>query len=349
MIEALIGSLVPSSLLILVIILLLTNPEKAERVGGWFLTLFSWTGKRIRRRSIKSTLQGQINTFARATDNDVAGSMPYNMRLDFISELDRAELDPTKETVIVRIRDRVDDDRNLVHAMLVFCTVGVIPQARRFLAPAFNEAIDVTVTRKLLNSLKHHSALHYLHEEVLPACAKKTAGLEEFCRIFGLLDEQGLFTRVVVSELRDFGSVIETSYPEEQHAREAEKFVTYVQSVATRPPGEEMLEIGHKGRYIASAFVFIGTGQAMLRGGTAPYLNHLRRLRGAGFQKAYLAARGDPAEHRRTLSIDMADRVAYLAERAGLAKRGRPKRYNATDQEGLNRPHILIEMAMIPP
>lgn len=223
----------PWVLLLAVIIFVVTNPEKAERVAGWFLALFSWTGRRVRRRSIQSTLQGRINTFARSIDSEVEGSMPYNMRLDFVTEVDLAELDPDKQTVIVRIRDRVNDDRNLVHAMLVFSTVGVIPQARRYLDPAFSEAIDVTVTRKLLNSLKHYSALHYLHDDVLPACIRNTPVLEEHCRICDALDENGLFTRVVLAELRDFGARIETRYPGEQHAAEAAEFVKYVHSVAT--------------------------------------------------------------------------------------------------------------------
>ena len=45
-----------------------------------------------------------MNTFARSMDGEVEGAMPFNMRLEFVKRLDRAELDPKKETVIVRIR-----------------------------------------------------------------------------------------------------------------------------------------------------------------------------------------------------------------------------------------------------
>lgn len=84
----------------------------------------------------------------------------------------------------------------------------------------------------------------------------------------------------------------------------------------------------------------------MLARGEDPYINHLKRLRAAGFEKAYLRGRGDPAERRTTLSIDMAERVADLAERSGLAKAGRRMRYKATDSKGTTRPHILIELAI---
>lgn len=339
----------PWGLLLLVFIFVVTNPEKAERVGGWFLGLFSWSSKGIRHRSIKLKLQGQVSSFARSIDTEVKGSMPYNMTLKFIKESDRAELDPNKKTVIVCIKDRGSEDRNLTHAMIAFCPLGVVPQARPYLDIAMNDGISITATRKFLNYLKHYSALQYLYNEVVPACARETPGLDDFCRVFDVLDENGLFTRVVLQEIRDFGARIETRYPQESHAAEATKFVSYVYQVATRPEGEEMLDVGYLGRYIATAFVLIGTGEAMLHRGPTLYLNHIRRLRDAGFEKAYLAARGAPKnEAEPSLSIKMAERVSYLAERAKLAKRGRDSRYYATTRDRISRLHALIEMNIIP-
>jgi hypothetical protein len=212
-----------------------------------------------------------------------------------------------------------------------------------------NEGINITVTRKLLNRLKHHSALKYMYEEVLPACVKDTPGLDAFCRVFDVLDESGLFTRVVLSEIRDFGARVETRYPEQSHADEAAEFVNYVYQVATKPEGDEMPDVGHLGRYMTTAFVFIGTGGVMLNRGATPYLDHIRKLRDAGFEKAYLAARGWPqGSQKPSLSIKMAERVSYLAERAKLAKRGRNMHYYATTRDGANRLQVLIEMTLIP-
>lgn len=341
----------PWGLLVLIVIFVITNPEKAERLAGWFLGFFSWTSRGIRHRSIKLKLQGQVNSFARTFDTEAKGSMPYNMSLNFVKEVERSELDPSKQTVIVCIKDRGGEDQNLVHAMMVFCPLGVVPQARPYLSSPMNEAINMTVTRKFLNYLKHVSALQYLYNEILPECMRITPGLDEFCKIFDILDESGLFTRVVLEEIRDFGARISSRYPEALHAAEAASFVNYVCDVATRQKGEEMLDIGYRGQYIATAFVFIGIGEAMLQRGAMLYLDHLRRLRDARFEKAYLAARGIPKKGtvETSLSINMAERVGYLAERAKLAKRGRTMRYYAITQQGESRLHTLIELIMVPP
>lgn len=339
----------PWGLLVLVVIFVLMYPEKAERIGGWFLGLFSWSSKGIRHRSIKFKIQGQVNTFARSIDREVAGSMPYNMNLNFVRDIDRSELDPNKNIVIVCLKDRGADARNIVHAMMVYCPSGVIPQARPYINNAMNESINVTVTRKFLNYLKHYSALQYLYDDVLPTCAKDIPGLDDFCKIFDTLDDNGLFTRVILEELRDFGARVETRFPEESHRVESTKFVNYVYDVATRQTGEESLDIGYLGQHIATAFVFIGTGEKMLSKGPAIYLNHIRKLRDAGFERAYLAARGGSKRREEiTLSINMAERVSYLVERANLAKRGRAMRYYATTRDGTTRLHILTELKMIP-
>lgn len=340
----------PWGLLVLLVIFVLVYPERAERIGGWFLGLFSWSSKGIRQRSIKFKIQGQVNTFARSIDREAIGSMPYNMNLNFVRDIDRSELDPDKKIVIVRLKDRGADDRNVVHSMMAYCPYGVIPQARPYLSDAMNESINVTVTRKFLNYLKYYSALQYLYDDVLPKCAKDIPGLDDFCKIFDTLDDNGLFTRVILEELRDFGARIETRYPEESHGAESANFVNYVYNVATRQTGEVLVDIGYLGQHIATAFVFVGIGEKMLSKGPTLYLKHIRKLRDAGFERAYLAARGgSKGQEENTLSIDVAERVSYLAERANLAKRGRAMRYYATTRDGNTRLHILTELKMIPP
>jgi len=340
----------PGGLFLLVLFFVLFYLEKVERIVGWLLSLIAWSSKGVRHRSIKLRLQGQISNFARFTDRECKGSIPYGMKLKFVREINRAELDPNKQTVIVCIRDRGSDERNLVHTMMNFCPVGVVPQARPYLSPEVNEGINITITRKLLNYLRHRGALQYLYNEVLPACISDTPSLDEYCRMFDTLDENGLFTRVFLEEIRIFGTRIETRYPQESHTKEASEFLKYVYNVATRPKGEELAEIGHSGRYISTAFVFVGIGRTMLQEGAATYLRHLQRLRNEGYERAYLAARGNLKEETKeaSLSIQIAERASYLAEYKNLVKRSRSMRYYATTQGGSTREHALIELLIIP-
>ena len=80
MIEVLIGA--PWVIIGAIIVFVVTNPEKTEKLAGWLLGFLSWSNQAIRHRSIKSTVQGQINTFGRALNKEIDGSVPYNMKLD---------------------------------------------------------------------------------------------------------------------------------------------------------------------------------------------------------------------------------------------------------------------------
>ena len=301
----------PFGVLIAVLAFVIAYPERTERISGWLLGLFNFGFKKIRQRSIKSSLQGRISTFARSMNEQVNGIMPYNVRLSFVKEIDRTELDPENQVVIVRIRDNLEDDRNLVNSMMAFCSIGVVPQARQYLSKTMNAAIDVTVTRKLLNDLKHYGALQYLYNEVLTEDGSDEGkAREEFCRMFDALDESGLFTRVFLEEMRDFGARIASRYPTPFHNAEAVQFAEYVYQFTTRPTGSDMGDIGYDGavaagewtvhsrlprrdaNYISTAFVPVGTSETMTSGGEAPYLKHIQRLREAEYKKAYLIARG---------------------------------------------------------
>ena len=283
-------------------------------------------------------------------NGQVNGIMPYNVRLSFVKEIDRTELDPENHVIIVRIRDNLEDDRNLVNSMMAFCSIGVVPQSRQFLPKAMNGAIDITMTRKLLNELEHHTALKYLYDEVMTEGEDdESKERDEFCRIFDDLDESGLFTRVVLEEMRDFGARIATRFPRDWHGEEAVQFVKYVHAVATRQPGQDMQEVGHRSYYISTAFVFIGSIETMIDGGEEPYLAHVRWLRTNGYRRAYLAARGGSRvdsfrSSGSSVSIRMARLVAQSIQSEGTGTIQRTMQYYIPDNIGNQRTQILIEI-----
>ena len=328
-------------------------PEKAEKLAGWFFSIFNLGIKKLRQRSITASIQGNINDFARSINRQVKGVMPYNLQLRFVQSVDRAEISPDKRMVIVRVRDTLQDDRNLVNAMMSFCSIGVVPQARRFLSDPMNAAINVTMTRKLLNDLKHDSALQYLYDEVVEGDGDEFDPREEFRRMFDALDENGLFTRVVLEEMRDFGARIASRHPQPGHELEAEQFVQYVHEVVTRPPGQYMSKIGHRGSYMAIAFVLVGSRDTMATGGEAPYLNHIDILRSYGYQKAYLAARGwrpldspNSPDISESTSITMAHKIASSIQERRAGTIGRVMEYDVPDDAGNRRKQILIEVTL---
>jgi len=326
-------------LLVVLLILILTNLERVEKVAARVLDLFSWAGASWRRRAVKADIQTNINWFGRSVDKEVQGLMPYNMELKFVTEMDRAELLRKQNMVLVRIKDRRHDDKNLVHAMLTFCPVGLLPEARPYLDSSLSSAVDYIMTRKLLGAVRRQSALSYLYKEIMQPEIAENPDLDKLSGVLDRLDDQGLLTRVVLRELGEMGVKVEGRYPTEAHREETKRLVEYMDVVAKRAPQEE-IDTQFQGNYISMGFVFIGTGEKVSEHGSAPYINAIRWKKEAGIGKAYIAAR----DH----FIDTAERVAYLAKKRGLAKMLKSKRYYATDTQGNRRDHILIEMQLIP-
>lgn len=327
-------------LLLILLVLILTNLEKVEKVVAKVLDLFSWAGASWRRRAVKADIQSNINLFGRSIDKEVRGLMPYNMELKFVTEMDRAELLQKQNIAIVRIKDRRHDDKNLVHAMLIFCPVGLLPEARPYLDSSLSSAVDYTMTRKLLSVVRRQSALSYLHKEVMQPEIAENPDLDKFCGILDRLDEQGLLTRVVLREFREMGLKVGGRYPTEAHREETKRLIEYMDAIATRIPGEAMEQIACQEPYISMAFVFVGVHNKIASEGATPYLRHIQQLKAMKIERIYIAARDN--------SIDMAERVAHLAEKRGLAKMLKPKRYYASDTQGNRREHVLIEMQLIP-
>ena len=325
-------------LLLIAVILFAIFYEKLERPIARVYDLFRWVGACQRRRGIKADIQSNVNSFSQSVDKEVPNTMPYNMRLKFVREVDRAELLKDKSLVLVRIRDRRHNDKNFVHAMLTFCPVGVLPASRPYLDNSLGDAIDFTVTRKFLNAIQYQSALNYLYKEVIEPEITGKPELDKFCTILDHFDAQGLFTKVVLRELRDFGAKVGSRHPMEAHRNETRQFVEYMDAVATRAPGDAT-QTEFQGSHISVAFLFIGTSLKIEKEGSVPYLRAIQWIRSRGLERIYIAARD--------WAIDVAERTSYLAQKGNMARILKRTQYYATDSLGQRREHILIEMQPI--
>lgn len=325
-------------LLIIAVILFAILYDKLEKPIARVYDLFCWTGARWRRRAIKADIQSNINSFSRSMDKEVPNTMPYNMDLKFVTEMDSAELLRDKNLVLVRIRDRRHDDKNFVHTMLTFCPVGVLPASRPYFDKPLSDAIDFTITRKFLNAIQYQSALNYLYKEVIEPEVTEKPELDKLCTILDRFDEQGLFTKVVLRELRDFGAKVGSRHPTEAHRNETRQFVEYMDAVATRATGEAT-QTEFQGNYISLAFVFIGTSPKIEKEGPLPYLRAIQWRRSMGLERIYVAARD--------WAIDIAERTSYLAQKRNMARIIKRTQYYATDSLGQRRKHTLIEMQPI--
>jgi hypothetical protein len=326
-------------LLVVIVILFIVLYEKLERPIAKIKDLFSWVGPRWRRWGIKADIQSSVNLFSQSMDKEVPNTMPYNMKLKFVGEMDRAELFRDKNLVLVRIRDRRHDDKNFVHAMLTFCPVGVLPASRPYLDDSLSDAIDFTVTRKFLNKIQYQGALNYLYKEVIEPKTAETPELDKLCTILDRFDEQGLFTRVVLRELRDFAAKVRTRYPTDTHKNETRQFVEYMDVIAKRKPREKC-ETDFIGDCISMRLLMVGTVDTLSTKGIVGYLQAIQWAKGKSIGRVYIAARDD--------YIPDAERTAYLAKKQGLGRIvGKPKTYYATDTQGVRRENVLIEMRLV--
>lgn len=326
-------------LLAIAVILIVLLYDKLEKPIARVYGLFSWVAASWRREAIKGEIQSEINSFSRTVDEEVANTMPYNMKLQFVSEIDKAELLRDKNLVLVRIRDRKHDDRNFVHAMLAFCPVGVLPASRPYLDDSLADAIDFTVTRKFLNAIQYQSALNYLYKEVIEPQAAEKPELDNLCTILDRFDEQGLFTKVVLRELRDFAAKVKSRYPTEAYKKETRQFVEYMDVIAKRQPGEKC-ETDFTGSCISMRLMMVGTVDTLATKGIVGYLQAIQWAKAKNIKTVYIAARDN--------HIPEAERVAYLAQKQGLGRIvGKSEVYYATDTRGVQRKNILIEMQLV--
>lgn len=315
------------------------NPEKAEHWGAQLLRFFTWLGPRVRKRQIQADVQSSVNRVLRELDKDAEGLAPLRVRVEYVQDIDRAEMLKNR-TVLIRIRDRVNDDKNLVHATLAFCPLGVLAPTRPFLAAPMRDAIDYSVARKVLLKANRINAVNYLQQEVIQPELDSSGDLTKCCESIDRINEAGHWA-LTMRELLHFGVKCMHLAPVQGLIDEASTFVEYVDIVAQKERGVPLGVDFFRSEHIAAAVMFVGMPQRITSEGADPYLRHLLYLSQNAIDRVYMLALGGNTGAVRG--------IAQYAEKVGFGTIIRMTHSTIFDRlRRIPQPNVVVEFTLEP-
>jgi small subunit ribosomal protein S1 len=166
--------------------------------------------------------------------------------------------------------------------------------SKPYLSENFVKAIDLTVTKKiLLNSdIKNKGNIIpiFINEnknennEVFEKCEK----LEE-------IDDNGLFTRVILRELNALGEKQFGRTPKVEHYIESEEFLDFIYNVVTREYDDNTPLVYNK-KVFKVGFLLVAKAETYIKYGLEAYYRRIRLGLASGVKTFYLLARSEKVE-----------------------------------------------------
>jgi hypothetical protein len=280
-------------ILVLAITYVLTMPEKAQTVAGWFWSLVSSVTKRGDRKAVALRVQGHVNgSIKPLTRHTPDGIIEGKLKLRW-STSEEAQAYLRDGDVVVFMKRSKHHEENVARALMVYLPKAVLPRARRYLDQPTAAAADLALAKIVLGaSTASQGVLDVFYEQHLdPACEEDMA-LHKIVSELDEIDLHGWLLRVLLPEYRRLGNAMHPAQPDVRCQADTAAFARWMHRVAAREPGDMTIPLSYDGSQMRVAMVFVASRERLEREGTDPYRKYAKTLIYSGkYDAVYLMGR----------------------------------------------------------
>jgi transcription antitermination factor NusA-like protein len=291
---------VPGALgiVVLVALFLITHAKQADilyalvcRLGAdlfrWWGSLYRW----LEKKQVAAEVQAFINVHTEPIAREAPGVLPYTARVEYVGAQDVLEMLKEGE-VILRMKRHANQEQNIVNATLLYLSKGLLPRARRHLAPDLRKATDYVIAQKVFDSSRESGASSYFIEHVLEPALRESELLREMALALGRMDAEGTFTRIYLSEILEMGERLPTLMVAEGIEMETVAFVRFLADLSERA-ASAVGALDYRGARLKISLLLVARKGKLEEEGLGPYIRRLNRFIAAGTPGIYICARGD--------------------------------------------------------
>ena len=223
--------------LIFLVVYMIIHPEKTREWNAFFTekkaAFYPKEQNRSFEKRISLSLDSAMTNFATVFPAFKKRFLPYELKIEWITgEEDMTPVLNGKQAIIY-VNDYRDDTKQIVTVISSFVETGFAEKAKYYMDNNLEKAVNVLVTKKVVQSSKPH-VLQYFNREFLP---------EQFCRSEKIrniydnlckIDLQGLFIPIFINEMDKLACSI---YPMD-NTHEIQvliyKFLEFILKIATK-------------------------------------------------------------------------------------------------------------------
>ena len=241
---------------------------------------------------------------------------------------------------IVRLDPREHQARNIALLATAVVKRTTLTGIRHSVEKPLETAIDLNVVRYLLQHTGNRTALDwFLKNEYRPVIEGDPNTTTRNGQILDI-DERGLFTRVLLIELEDFGKRIYGRPPRPYMAGEIEGLVEFLYKIATKQVGHDV-PLQYYRAFIRVAVVIVAKTAKVLRS-TRPYVLAVQRNMTAEPYSIYVLALdkewlGESNPEKEKLFRDQLESLSDELQSGTVATKDFDVKYACTDTAGNRR------------
>jgi hypothetical protein len=335
---------------ICVIVLLIVDED---RTAIWrarlYKAIFQITGQtQAEKRYISNDIKGRLNK-ARRSHYFGKALLPRAVDIVWVEGGAGAINEIREGEFVVRLDPSREQEKNIALLASSIVKRTTLVGIRHSVEASLQLAIDLNLIKCLLAQIRNKGALDYFFSYEYTPQLGGNAAAKGWNDQITILDERGMFTRILLVELEDFAKRVHGMPPRLFMAGEVEGLVTFLHRIATKQFGQ-LVPLEFQKAYIRVGIIIVATTYKLLRS-VEPYVKAMNVLLNKDFFSIYMIAfdkewlgEADPQSYdmfqqqltqlstefdKGTMAIKEFDVEYYCIDQDGNRRKARCARYRA--------------------
>jgi len=211
-------------------------PDKVERAAIGLVKPFAWIQSSLGKRYVAFDITSRVNRAANRLGKELEGVLPYSLSIKWVG-VDAVEAYVTEGKVLVMMRRYDNQSKNVAYATKAYVEKALLPNARRYVDPTVESAIDCVVCKQILQDSP--DSVETYSKEIMHPEMDRDPDLKDWVIRMDQVNAAGHLTRILLREYQRLGSL----YPLEPSAQtydESRKAADMLHRLATKESGEEV-------------------------------------------------------------------------------------------------------------
>ncbi len=277
------------AVLIMLIVLILQNPERIEKIKLHiikpFFSMFRWFARSFITRTINVNVTEFINKdLLLLLDSSLAKKV--RIKLNILSTKEEIQL--KKNKIIIRLKEDDDQTKNILTAANLAIPMVVCPLIRTNIDRKLGKAIDLTVLKKLADKLGSHARFVYKKNFFDPELIEDPT-INELIQKLIRIDKKGFFISIFANELNYIGEGLFARSDISNRTAEVIDFLNFLIAIAERGVGSSQELVFRSNGFGVGILLLAKTDRAVSEGLT-PYLHRIRKNIYYGCESIYIVS-----------------------------------------------------------